>query len=135
MRFNTIDTLKNVMVSGCGEEIHIRELAKLDKVKMKKDAHTSDVTSTRLKMDKLNNILLLTGSKDKSLNLFKVNDEFPKCDPLNSILTGETILQANLFGKDDYFFDIVTKDHTHLIYSADKSIPLVNFKGKNVKFE
>lgn len=132
MKFNTVDTQKNVMVAGCGDEVHLRELAKLDKVKLKRDAHTSEVTSTRLKVDKLNNLLLISGSKDKFLNLFLINEDFPRCDPLKRINSGETIFQASLFGKEDYYFDVITKDHTYQVYDSEKLVPIVNFKANNV---
>jgi WD40 repeat protein len=106
----------------------------LDKVKLKKDAHTLEVTSVRLKYDN-DNMLLLSGSKDKYINLFHLTEEFPKNEPVKRIMTGETILQANLFGRgEEYFFDTITKEHSYQVWNSSSLSPIINFKGKNVLF-
>jgi hypothetical protein len=63
-----------------------------------------------------------------------LTEDFPRSGPVKRIMTGETVLQTNLFGREEYFFDIITKEHSYQIWNSSSLTPIINFKGKNVFF-
>ena len=110
-------------------------MKKLEKTKLKKDAHKNTVTSVRLRTNQNNDLLLLTGSKDHYLNLYNINsDDFPKSLPLKKINTGVDVNESNIFGRDQYFFDTISSDNDYKIFNSFDLSPMLSFKGNNDTF-